>query len=148
MSNIRVLFLCTGNSARSIIGAALLKQIGGDAFEVYSAGTHPKGINPYTVKVLGSINTDVSAERSKNVSEFEGQSFDYVITVCDAAAEECPTFPGAPERIHWSFVDPAAVEGTEEEKIRAFQRTLREMQMRLATFVVVAKRKAAASPET
>ncbi len=148
MSKIRVLFLCTGNSARSIIGAVLLRQIGGDSFEVYSAGTHPKGINPYTVKVLGALKIDASGERSKNVSEFEGQSFDYVITVCDAAAEECPAFPGSPERIHWSFVDPAAAEGTEEEKLRAFQRTLREMQMRLGRFVIVAMRKAAASSES
>lgn len=142
MSTVRVLFLCTGNSARSIIGAALLKQIGGDAFDVYSAGTHPKGINPYTVRVLAGLNIDRSGERSKNVSEFTGQSFDYVITVCDAAAEECPIFPGAPERIHWSFVDPAAVEGSDEEKLRAFQRTVREMQMRLSAFVLVAKRSA------
>ena len=142
MSTIRVLFLCTGNSARSIIGAALLKQIGGDAFDVYSAGTHPKGINPYTMRVLAGLNIDRSGERSKNVSEFTGQSFDCVITVCDAAAEECPIFPGAPERIHWSFVDPAAVEGSDEEKLRAFQRTVREMQMRLSAFVLVAKRNA------
>jgi protein-tyrosine-phosphatase len=148
VSKIRVLFLCTGNSARSIIGAALLKRTGGDAFDVYSAGTHPKSINPFTAKVLEAINIDISDERSKSVSEFEGQAFDYVITVCDAAAEECPVFPGAPERIHWSFVDPAAVEGTGDEKLRAFQRTVREMQMRLATFVVVATRKALASSES
>ena len=145
MSKIRVLFLCTGNSARSIIGAALLRQTGGDAFEVLSAGTHPKGINPYTVRVLEPLGIDLSGERSKDVSEFEGQTFDYVITVCDAAAEECPVFPGAPERIHWSFVDPAAVEGTDEEKLAAFRRTVREMQARLATFVLVAKRKSAAT---
>ena len=140
---IRVLFLCTGNSARSIIGAALLKKIGGDDFEVCSAGTHPKGINPYTVRVLRRRSIDMSGERSKNVDEFAGQKFDYVITVCDAAAEECPVFPGAPERIHWSFVDPAAVEGTDEEKLRAFQRTVREMQTRVSTFVVVAKKRVA-----
>jgi arsenate reductase len=145
MSRIRVLFLCTGNSARSVIGAALLRQTGGDAFEVVSAGTHPKGINPYTVRVLEPLGIDLSGERSKDLSEFEGQAFDYVITVCDAAAEECPVFPGAPERIHWSFVDPAAVEGTDDEKLAAFRRTLREMQARLATFALVAKRKAAAT---
>ncbi len=142
MSKIRVLFLCTGNSARSIIGAALLRQMGGDAFDVYSAGIHPKGINPYTVRVLDELNIDISAERSKDVSEYEGQSFDYVITVCDAAAEECPVFPGAPQRIHWSFVDPAAVEGTDGEKLRAFQRTVREMNTRLRTFITIAERAA------
>src|SRR6476660_744844 len=115
MNKIRVLFLCTGNSARSIMGTALLRKMGGDAFDVMSAGTHPKGINPYTVRVLQPLRIDVSGERSKNVSEFSGQHFDYVITVCDAAAEECPVFPGAPERIHWSFVDPASVQGTDEE---------------------------------
>ncbi len=140
MSKIRVLFLCTGNSARSIIGAALLRQMGGDAFEVYSAGTHPKCINPYTVRVLEPLKIELSGERSKDVSEYAGQTFDYVITVCDAAAEECPVFPGAPERIHWSFVDPAAVEGTDGEKLRAFQRTVREMNTRLRTFITVAKR--------
>jgi arsenate reductase len=142
MSKIRVLFLCTGNSARSIIGATLLRQMAGDTFEVYSAGTHPKGINPYTVRVLEPLGIDLSGERSKNVTEYEGDTFDYVITVCDSAAEECPVFPGAPERIHWSFVDPAAVEGNDDEKLAAFDRTVREMQMRLLTFVEMAKRTA------
>ncbi len=145
MSKIRVLFLCTGNSARSIIGAALLQQMAGDAFEVFSAGTRPKGINPYTVRVLEPLGIDVSAQRSKVVSEYEDQKFNYVVTVCDAAAEECPVFPGAPQRIHWSFVDPAAVEGSDEEKLRAFQRTVREMKTRLNSFVVVARRAATES---
>jgi len=81
----------------------------------------------------------MSEERSKNVSEFAEQSFDYVITVCDSAAEECPVFPGAPQRIHWSFVDPASVDGNDDEKLRAFQRTAREMKIRLATFIAVAR---------
>jgi arsenate reductase len=140
VNKIRVLFLCTGNSARSIIGATLLQQLGGDAFEVFSAGTHPKGIDPYTVRVLEPLGIDMSEERSQNVSEFAEQSFDYVITVCDSAAEECPVFPGAPQRIHWSFVDPTTVEGSDEEKLRAFQRTAREMKTRLATFVPLARR--------
>jgi arsenate reductase len=139
MNRIRVLFLCTGNSARSIIGAALLRKMAGDAFEVYSAGTRPKGINPYTVRVLEPLSIDLSSERSKNVAEYAGETFDYVITVCDSAAEVCPVFPGAPERIHWSFVDPAAVEGSDKEKLAAFDRTMREMQMRLVTFILVAK---------
>jgi arsenate reductase len=139
MNRIRVLFLCTGNSARSVIGAALLRQIGGEAFDVYSAGTHPKGINPYTVRVLEPLGIDMSAERSKSVAEYEGQTFDYVITVCDSAGEACPVFPGAPQRIHWSFIDPAAAEGTDGDKLRAFQRTVRDMKARLAPFVTVAK---------
>jgi arsenate reductase len=140
LTRIRVLFLCTGNSARSIIGAALLKAAGGGAFEVHSAGTEPKGINPYSVRVLDQAGIDISGERSKGVAEYDGQSFDYVITVCDAAAEQCPVFPGQPERIHWSFVDPAAVEGTDAEKLAAFHRTMREMQQRITTFVPVALR--------
>ena len=82
------------------------------------------------MRALAALNIELSGERSKDVSEYEGQSFDYVITVCDAAAEECPVFPGAPERIHWSFVDPAAVEGTDDEKLRAFHQTVREMSER------------------
>ena len=142
MTPIRVLFLCTGNSARSIIGAALLRQMGGDAFDVHSAGTHPKGINPYTVRVLEPLGIDLSAERSKDVAEYDGQSFDYVITVCDAAAEACPVFPSAPERIHWSFVDPAAAIGTDDEKLAAFRRTVDGMRARLGAFVPEALRRA------
>ena len=142
MKPIRVLFLCTGNSARSIIGAALLRRMGGDAFDVHSAGTHPKGINPYTARVLEPLGIDLSGERSKHVSEYDGQSFDYVITVCDAAAEQCPFFAGAPERIHWSFADPAAAAGSDDEKLAAFMRTVDGMRARLAAFVPKALRRA------
>lgn len=135
---IRVLFLCTGNSARSVIGEALLREMGGDAFDVVSAGTHPKGINPFTEKVLQQEHVDLTGFRSKSVDEFIGQDFDYVITVCDSAAEECPVFPGAPERIHWSFPDPAAVEGTDLEKLAAFQETMRGIRRRLSLFIPVA----------
>ena len=137
---IRVLVLCTGNSARSIIAEALLRTMGGDAFEVHSAGTQPKGINPYTVRVLGEAGIDVRGARSKHMDEFLGETFDYVITVCDQAAEQCPIFSGAPERIHWSFPDPAAVEGTDDAKLAAFRRTVREMRTRLVTFIPAAER--------
>jgi arsenate reductase len=137
---IRVLFLCTGNSARSVIAEALLKQIGGSAFEVFSAGTHPKGLNPYTARVLAEDEIDLAGFRSKDLSEFIGRDFDYVITVCDSAAEECPVFPGALERIHWSFPDPAAVEGTDIEKLAAFQKTAREMRQMISLFILVATR--------
>jgi thioredoxin type arsenate reductase len=140
MSQIRVLFLCTGNSARSVIAEALLKSMGGDDFEVHSAGTHPKGINPYTVKVLQQAGLDPGEFYSKSMNEYVNQKFDYVITVCDNAAEECPIFPGDPARIHWSFTDPAAVEGTDLIKLTAFQQTLREMRQRLEAFVPVARR--------
>jgi arsenate reductase len=140
MSQIRVLFLCTGNSARSIIAEALLRSLGGADFEVHSAGTHPKGVNLYTEKVLQQAGIEPAEFRSKSMDEYLDQKFDYVITVCDNAAEECPVFPGDPERIHWSFPDPAAVEGTDVVKLAAFQQTLREMRQRLDGFVPVARR--------
>ncbi len=140
MSQIRVLFLCTGNSARSIIAEALLRNLGGGDFDVYSAGTHPKGINPFTVKVLQQTSLEPAEFRSKSMDEYLDEKFDYVITVCDDAAEECPIFPGDPNRIHWSFTDPAAVEGTDVVKLAAFQQTLREMRQRLKAFVPVARR--------
>jgi arsenate reductase len=138
-SPVRVLFLCTGNSARSILAEALLKQAGRDAFEVYSAGTEPKGINPLTVRVLEQAGVDASGLYSKDMQRFVGERFDYVITVCDQAAERCPVFPGEPERIHWSFPDPAAVEGSEFARLAAFQETLRGMRRRIDLFVTVAK---------
>jgi arsenate reductase len=138
MTPIRVLFLCTGNSARSIIAEALLKSSGRDAFEVHSAGTEPKGLNPFTEKVLEQDGFPTDDLRSKSLNEYLDQRFDYVITVCDRAAERCPVFPGDPERIHWSFADPAAVEGSDVVKLAAFQATLREMRQRISLFMQVA----------
>jgi len=137
MNRIRVLFLCTANSARSIIGAALLRQIGGDAFDVHSAGTQPKGINPYTVRVLAAAGIDASGERSKHVSEYDGPAFDYVITVCADAAGQCPVFPGAPQRLHWSLADHAAGAGADADadKLAAFERTLSDLRERIEAFV-------------
>jgi len=130
-----VLFLCTGNSARSVIAEALLRELGGSDFEVHSAGVAPKGINPYTTRVLADEGIDTSWAESKHMSRFEDQRFDYVITVCDDAAEQCPVFPGDPQRIHWSFLDPAAVQGTDLEKLTAFQTTLREIKTRISLFI-------------
>jgi thioredoxin type arsenate reductase len=140
MTPIRVLFLCTGNSARSLMAEALLKKTGGETFEVHSAGTEPKGINPFTEKVLQQDGFDTSSLYSKSLNEYLDQRFDYVITVCDRAAERCPVFPGDPQRIHWSFADPAAVEGTDVVKLAAFQTTLREMRQRISLFMQVARR--------
>jgi arsenate reductase len=134
------LFLCTGNSARSVIAEALLSEMGGSDFEVHSAGTQPKGINPFTVKVLEQEHIDPARFHSKAMDQYIGDRFDYVITVCDNAAEECPIFPGEPERIHWSFPDPAAVEGSDVVKLAAFQETLRGMRRRLDPFIAVARR--------
>ena len=107
----RVLILCTGNSARSQMAEGILRHLAGDRFEVFSAGTHPVGLNRLAVEVLREIGIDISQHRSKSVDEFAGQHFDYVITVCDNARESCPVFPGAGERIHHSFPDPAAFSG-------------------------------------
>jgi arsenate reductase len=125
-----------------VIAETLLKSMGGEDFEVFSAGTHPRGINPYTVKVLEQEHLDLGGCRSKDVAEFAGQDFDYVITVCDQAAEECPVFPGELQRIHWSFPDPAAVEGPDQLKLAAFQETLQGMRERLSLFIPVARRNA------
>jgi arsenate reductase len=137
---IRVLFVCTGNSARSQIAEALLRDFGGADFEVNSAGTEPHGVNLYTVRVLDEIGIDWSAARSKSVMEFIGQPFDYVITVCDRARQTCPVFPGNHNSMHWGLDDPAEVEGTDEQKLEAFRRTRTEVATRLRPFVELARR--------
>ena|SRR5215469_5812510 len=117
----RVLILCTGNSARSQMAEGWLRALAGDRFDVFSAGTHPSVANGLTIAVMSERGVDISGQRSKSVSEFVDQPFDFVITVCDQAAEACPIFPGPAERIHWNFPDPATVTGTEEEKLNAFR---------------------------
>ena len=128
---IRVLFVCTGNSARSIMAEALLRRHGGDRFEVFSAGTEPRGVNPLTLRVLHEAGIDASTARSKSVSEFLGQPFDYVVTVCDDANEACPVFLGARERLHWSFPDPSKATGTEEEQLRAYRQVRDALAQRI-----------------
>jgi arsenate reductase len=137
---IRVLFVCTGNSARSQMAEALLRQIGRGAFETFSAGTDPRGVNPLTVRALANVGIDASAARSKSVTEFLGQSFDYVVTVCDRARESCPVFPGGAESLHWGFDDPAEATGTEAERLAVFERVLGEISARLRTFAPAALR--------
>ena len=138
---IRVLVVCTGNSARSIMAEALLRHHGGAEFEVHSAGTVPKGVNPLTLKVLDSAGIDRSFARSKSVSEYLGQSFDYVITVCDQARDVCPVFPGVHETLHWGYEDPAAAEGTEEERLAVFRRVFTQMAERIRQFVLLVERR-------
>lgn len=142
---VRVLFVCTGNSARSQMAEAVLERMGGASFVVNSAGTEPKGINPFTIQVLAESGIDWSGARSKSVEEFLDQSFDYVITVCDRAKQSCPVFPGSHESIHWGIEDPAEVEGTDAEKLAAFRSTYRELGMRLRPFIEVAVRAAGRS---
>lgn len=140
---IRVLFVCTGNSARSVMAEALLRHHGGDTFEVHSAGTEPKGINPLTLRVLAEAGIDASFARSKSVTEFLGQSFDYVVTVCDQARQSCPVFPGVHESLHWGYEDPAAALGTDEERLQVFRRILIQIGERVAQFETVTRRQPA-----
>jgi arsenate reductase len=123
MSEQRVLFLCTGNSARSQIAEAFLNKYAGDHFEAHSAGLEPKGLNPLTVKVMKEIGIDISGQTSKGIDVYLGKMlFQYLITVCDAADKNCPTvWPGVNQRTHWSFEDPARFEGTEAEKLAKFR---------------------------
>jgi arsenate reductase len=136
---IRVLFICTGNSARSQMAEALLRFMGGSDFEVFSGGTEPKGVNPYTVCVLDEICIDWSAAVSKPLAGFVGQRLDYVVTVCDRARQACPYFPGRHEMLHWDLEDPAEVEGTDEDKLDAFRHTRTEIADRLRPFVEQAR---------
>jgi arsenate reductase len=146
VERIRVLFVCTGNSARSQIAEALLRDFGGADFEVSSAGTDPKGVNPFAVRVLAEIEIDWSGARSKSVTEFLGRPFDYVITVCDRARQTCPVFPGNHNTLHWGLDDPAEVEGTDERKLEAFRHTRIEVATRLRPFIELARRARAESP--
>ena len=140
---IRVLFVCTGNSARSVMAEALLRHHGGDRFEVFSAGTEPKGVNPRTLRILAEAGIDASFARSKSVTEFLGQSFDYVVTVCDQARQSCPVFPGVHESLHWGYEDPAAATGTDQEQMAVFRKVFIQMAERVKQFAVVTARQPA-----
>ncbi|HAD06167.1 MAG TPA: low molecular weight phosphatase family protein [Anaerolineaceae bacterium] len=132
MSKARVLFLCTGNSARSQMAEALLRKYAGDHFEVYSAGLEPKGLNPYTIKVLEEIGVDTSQHYSKTLDTFMGKvHFGYLITVCSNAEENCPVFPGMGVRLHWPFEDPAAYVGSEEETLQKFREVRDQIDARV-----------------
>ena len=135
---IRVIFVCTGNSARSQMAEAILRRDGGEAFEVVSAGVDPKGIHPLTIRVLADVGIDIGDAESKSVARFLGQRFDYVITVCDRARATCPVFPGGSETLHWGVDDPLEVGGSEAERRAAFERALRELSGRIHTFVPLA----------
>ncbi len=129
----RTLILCTGNSARSQMAEGLLRHIGGERYEVFSAGTKPVGLNPTAVKAMSEIGIDISKKRSKSVDEFAGHQFDYVITVCDNAKESCPFFPGGGERHHHSFEDPAAA--PQDKQLDSFRRVRDEISSWLSEFV-------------
>ncbi|MGQ0809942.1 MAG: arsenate reductase ArsC [Nitrospiraceae bacterium] len=129
----KVLFLCTGNSARSQMAETLLQLIATHRFEAFSAGTHPVGVHPLTLLVLQEIGVDISHKRSKSITEFSGQQFDYVITVCDRAKESCPLFNGSVRMLHWSFEDPAAV--ADPARLDTFRRVRDEIADRICSFL-------------
>jgi len=125
----RVLILCTGNSARSQMAEGILRNDGGENYEVFSAGVNPSFVRPEAILVMNEIGIDISGARSKSVEEFAGQKFDYVITVCDNANEACPVFPGKTTRIHQSFEDPPAPGvGGDEERLSIFRRVRDEIR--------------------
>jgi arsenate reductase (thioredoxin) len=130
----RVLILCTGNSARSQMAEGMLRHDAGDRFEVFSAGTKPGHVRPEAIAAMRELGIDISGHRSKSVEEFSGQSFDYVLTVCDNAKDSCPIFPGTAVTIHHNFEDPAALQGSEEERITLFRRVRDEIRQYLNSF--------------
>lgn len=132
----RVLVICTGNSARSQMAEALLRHLGGDRLEVFSAGSAPApAVHPLAVRAMAEMGLDISAQRPKPLADFLGQPFDYVIAVCSKAAEACPFFPGPAERIHWFYDDPAAVEGSEAERMAAFRAVRDDLKVRITEWV-------------
>ena len=137
MSIQRVLFLCTGNSARSQMAEAFLRHYAGDRFEAHSAGLEPKGVNPLTVRVMSEAGIDISNQQSKGIDSYLGKVlFQYLITVCDDADRNCPTvWPGVNTRMHWSFEDPAKFEGTDEQKLAKFREVRDQIENRIQQWV-------------
>ena len=129
----RVLILCTGNSARSQMAEGLLRHDAGERFNVESAGTKSSSVQPEAIAAMKELGIDISGHRSKSVTEFDGQRFDYVITVCDSARETCPVFFGGAKRLHHDFDDPAALNGSDEERLALFRRVRDELRVYLAT---------------
>jgi arsenate reductase (thioredoxin) len=131
----RVLFLCTHNSARSQMAEGLLKSTAAERFEVASAGTQATRVHPLAARVMAEVGVDVGGHTSKPVDEFLKQRWDYVITVCDAANEACPVFPGQATRLHWSFEDPSQATGTEAERLAAFRQVRDQIKNRLTDWL-------------
>lgn len=133
--NEQVLILCTGNSARSQMAEGLLRALAGDHFDAFSAGSKPSIVNPLAITAMDERGIDIRSQRSKHLDEYLAQPFDYVITVCDNAAETCPLFPGPAWRIHWSFPDPAAVVGGEAERLASFRQVRDAIETQLKAWL-------------
>lgn len=143
---LRVLFLCTGNSCRSQMAEALLRELGGEDFEVASAGTDPQPIHPLTRAVMEELDIELTGQSSKSLERYLGEPFDFIITVCDKARDRCPNFPGDNERIHWSFEDPAQAGGTRAEQLQAFRRVRNEIRERLRPWIALQRRRLRETP--
>ena len=137
---VRVLFLCTHNSARSQMAEGILRQLSEGRIDVHSAGSEPRELHPLAVQAMARMGIDISQQRSRHLDEFGGQSFDYIVTVCDRVRESCPTFPGDPRQVHWSFIDPAAVGGSEQERSRAFDQVALQLMNRIRYFLILIER--------
>lgn len=131
----KIIFICTANSCRSQMAEGLLREMSNGQFEVYSAGTSPSFVNPLTVKVMGELGIDISAQRSESIDDYIGDEFDYVITVCGRAEEECPMFPGNAKRIHWPIDDPAEANGTDDNILKAFREARDDLKRRIESLI-------------
>jgi arsenate reductase len=131
----KILFLCTGNSARSQMAEGLMRHFRGDEFDVFSAGVEPKGVHAKAIEAMREIGVDISRQQSKHVDDLPIKEFDCIITLCDHAAQNCPVFPGKGVRLHHSFSDPAAVHGSEQDKLEAFRKVRDELKQFILKFV-------------
>ena len=147
MTERRVLLICTHNSARSQMAEGMLRAWGGDQIAAFSAGTELSSVRPEAIAVMSEIGIDISGQRSKLISEFAGQQFDWVITVCDRARQQCATIPGMSQAMHWSVEDPSEATGSEEERLTAFRRVRDDLRGRIRMFVLAAGRDDIPPPE-
>jgi ArsR family transcriptional regulator, arsenate/arsenite/antimonite-responsive transcriptional repressor / arsenate reductase (thioredoxin) len=139
-AQVRVLFLCTHNSARSQMAEAIMSTCSQGIIEVFSAGSEPTSVHPLAIQAMAEMNIDLGDHRSKGIEQFTGQNFDYIITVCDRARESCPVFPNDPNQIHWSLCDPAEVQGSERERSNAFRETALHLNTRIGYLLLMFNR--------
>ncbi|WP_236065134.1 arsenate reductase/protein-tyrosine-phosphatase family protein [Reticulibacter mediterranei] len=136
LAPLRVLFLCTHNSARSQMAEGILRHLGAGRIEVISAGNYPTTLHPLAVQACASMHIDIRQQRAKHLDELHGLTFDYIITVCDRVRESCPTWPSDPDRLHWSLPDPTQAQGTEQERVAIFEQTCRELLIRIRSLLI------------